>query len=54
MAAMELEQQKDGIYDEAGHWLAPLAGNEPVPPVPVKLCQHGKLCAECSGRKSAA
>jgi hypothetical protein len=54
MAAMELKQ-KDGIYDAFGRWLAPLAGNEPLPPAPEKLCAHGRLCQECTtGRKAAA
>ena len=46
MAAMEA--RKDGIYDEAGRWLAPLQGNEALPPVPTKLCQHGALCQRCA------
>lgn len=46
MAAMEA--RKDGIYDAAGRWLAPLEGNETLPPVPVKLCSHGVLCSACA------
>lgn len=53
MAAMELVQ-KDGIYDDFGRWLAPLAGNLPLAPAPRKLCAHGQLCADCSGKKAAA
>lgn len=49
-------ERKDGIYDAQGRWIAPLAGNEALPPVPVKLCLHGQLCADCSGglQKKAA
>ncbi len=53
MAAMELNR-KDGIYDDNGRWLAPMAGNQPLPPAPQKLCLHGMLCADCSGKKAAA
>lgn len=49
MAAMELKQ-KDGIYDDFGRWLAPLAGNQPLAPAPRKACP----CADCSGKQAAA
>ena len=29
------------LYDDAGRIVAPLAGNEPPPAVPVKFCAHG-------------
>lgn len=47
-------ERKDGIYDAQGRWIAPLAGNEPLQPAPVKLCIHGELCSACSGYKKAA
>lgn len=57
MAAMDQGmERKDGIYDAQGRWIAPIEGNELLPPVPVKLCSHGQLCADCSGglQKKAA
>jgi len=46
--------RKPGIYDAQGRWIAPLEGNEALPPVPEKLCAHGQLCYDCSGQKKAA
>jgi hypothetical protein len=47
-------ERKDGIYDAQGRWIAPLEGNEALPPVPTKLCAHGQACAACSGLKKKA
>jgi hypothetical protein len=40
-------QKQDGIYDEAGRWLAPAEGNERPEPVPPRKCAHGRLCKAC-------
>ncbi len=40
-------EKKDGIYDAAGRWLAPLEANESLPAAPPRLCQHGRLCKAC-------
>lgn len=41
-------ERKDGIYDAQGRWLAPLSGNESLPAMPARLCQHGTLCKACA------
>jgi hypothetical protein len=36
------------IRDTAGRPLALRSHNEPLPPVPAKVCMHGVLCPVCS------
>lgn len=41
-------ERKDGIYDAAGRWLAPLQSNESQPAMLPRLCAHGTLCKACA------
>lgn len=40
-------ERKEGIYDDAGRWLAPAEGNEAQPAMPPRKCEHGRLCKAC-------
>jgi hypothetical protein len=44
-------KRTDGIYDEKGLYLAPLAGNDCYQPAPEQRCIHGRLCQSCRPKR---